>query len=414
MCENIMSEKMSEAISLWDAVYKNRAPWLSGNIHSLNLASAVCSEIARLIAIELKISVTGSSRAEFLEKSINRILPRLRAEIEYACACGGMIMKPYIKGGEMNVDFIPPNSFIPTAISSDGAVTAADFIQKAQNKGKYLTRLESHSLGGNTYTIRNRAFISDDRYNPGKEISLSESEIWADMSESVSISNISRPLFVYFRVPCANNIEPDSPFGVSVFSRAVELMEQADRQYSRLIWEYESGERALYLDETAFRRDKNGKPVLPDKRLYKTINSGENDLFHDWSPVIRDESILRGLDSILVKIEDACGLSRGTFSRTDTQAKTATELKILRQRSYSVITDMQKALRSSLEELLCVMNIWCELSGTGGSGKYGTGFEFDDSIICDTEKEFEQKMKLVSAGIMSKEEFRAWYFGEEK
>ena len=88
-------------------------------------------------------------------------------------------------------------------------------------------------------------------------------------------------------------------------------------------------------------------------------------------------------------------------------------MKILRQRSYATITDMQNALKNALEELLSVMNIWCELAGIGESGKYNVGFEFDDSIVCDSSEEFEQKLNLVSAGIMSRDEFRRWYFGED-
>lgn len=410
--QSIMSEKMKNAVNLWDNIYKNHAPWISDSIHSLNLGASICSEIARLTTIELKISVTGSKRADFLSSVIDSITPHIRRQFEYACAKGGVIMKPYVSENNIFIDFIQPDAFIPTAVSPHETITSAAFIQTAQQNGKFLTRLENHSLNKNTYTIQNTAFISDNPYTLGKEISLGESGIWNGMAKSVTLKNINRPLFVYLKMPCANNIDPFSPFGVSVFSRAVDLIKEADRQYSRLLWEFQSGERALYLDETAFKRDKNGKPILPDKRLYKTINSGENELFHDWSPVMRDENILRGLDSILAKVEDLCGLSRGTFSKSDTQAKTATELKIMRQRSYSTITDMQKALQNALEDLLSVMNIWCELSGIGAQGQYNAAFEFDDSIICDTDTEFEQKISLVKAGIMDKSEFRSWYFGE--
>lgn len=410
--QSVMSEKMKNAVALWDNLYRNNAPWLSENTRSLNLAASICSEIARLTTIELKISVTGSSRADFLSKAVDMIAPHIRRQFEYACAKGGLIIKPYVSENNISADFIQPDAFIPTAVSQHGTITSAVFIQTVPQNGKFLTRLEEHSLEHNIYFIRNTAFISNDPYNLGREISLEASGIWRGMSKSVTLENIRRPLFVYLKMPCANNIDPSSPFGVSVFSRAADLIKEADKQYSRLLWEFQSGERALYLDETAFKRDKNGKPLLPDRRLYKTINSGENELFHDWSPVMRDENILRGLDSILAKIEDMCGLSRGTFSKSDTYAKTATELKILRQRSYSTIADMQKCLHNALEELISVMNIWCDLSGIGGCGQYNTAFEFDDSIICDTETEFEQKLALVNAGIMSKDEFRTWYFGE--
>ena len=38
-------------------------------------------------------------------------------------------------------------------------------------------------------------------------------------------------------------------------------------------------------------------------------------------------------------------------------------------------------------------------------------FEFDDSIIADRKREFDERLALVQAEIMSKEEMREWYFG---
>jgi len=412
--DSIISDDMKEAITLWRNMYENKAPWTGGNIKSMNIASAICSEIARLTVIELKISVGGSLRGEYIQRQMDKILPSLRNKLELACALGSIAIKPYIKGKSMYFDFVAPDRFFPKSVNENGEITEAVFVQRLNRGGRFFTRLESHFLKNNRYIIENTVFVSNSEYDTGREITLAESGIWTDMSQRLIIENIKTPLFTVFKVPFANTVDINSPLGVSVFSRATELIEEADKQFSRLLWEYESGERALYLDETAFKRDKTGKPLLPDKRLYRMINSGEGELFKDWSPQIRDESINRGLDSILIKIEDICGLARGTFSKADITAKTATELKITRQRSYSTICDMQKALKFSLEKVIEIIDIWCDIYHIVERGEYSSGFEFDDSIICDTDKEFEQKLELTRMGIMSNEEFRMWYFGEDK
>ena len=46
--EVAISSAMSEAISLWTQLYENKAPWLGGNVKSLNLAATVAAEIARI------------------------------------------------------------------------------------------------------------------------------------------------------------------------------------------------------------------------------------------------------------------------------------------------------------------------------------------------------------------------------
>lgn len=80
------------------------------------------------------------------------------------------------------------------------------------------------------------------------------------------INNIEKPLFVYVKVPRANNIDPASPLGASVYSRAIEIIEQADRQYSRILWEYEATEAAVHASADLFDTDKKGKPVMPQGR----------------------------------------------------------------------------------------------------------------------------------------------------
>jgi hypothetical protein len=45
------------------------------------------------------------------------------------------------------------------------------------------------------------------------------------------------------------------------------LIESADRQWSDLLWEFESGQRALYVDALAFGKDADG--------YYIKVNTGE-------------------------------------------------------------------------------------------------------------------------------------------
>ena len=96
------------------------------------------------------------------------------------------------------------------------------------------------------------------------------------------------------------------------------------------MWEYEATEAAIDANEDMFASDLAGRPVLPEgkERLYRVNyidpkQAGDN-LFKIYSPVIRDESYIRGLNEHLRKIEDKTGLSRGTFSDPhDDTARTA-------------------------------------------------------------------------------------------
>jgi A118 family predicted phage portal protein len=114
-----------------------------------------------------------------------------------------------------------------------------------------------------------------------------------------------------------------------------------------------------------------------------------------------------------MRIEDVVGFSRGTISeQTTAEAKTATELKILKQRSYSANKDIQRALEKALKDTVYIMDAYCTLYKITPSGEYEISFEWDDSILVDRDSELDNRLRLVSGGLSSKLETRMWYFGE--
>ena len=405
--------KMTEAIKLWKAMYDGEAYWIGGKAKSLNLPSAIASETARLVTMEMKSNIRGGVRAEYLEEQYQGVVENLRGFVEYGCASGGLILKPFVSGRKILVDFAQAGDFLPVEFDSSGRITGAVFVDRVYEEDKVYTRLEYHRMDKGEYEIRNVAYCSKNRASLGKEIALEQVEKWENLTAQVRMKNVEQPLFAYFKMPVANTVDSESPLGVSIYARAVELIEEADRQYSRLIWEFESGERALYVSDTAFRRDKSGNIRFPDKRLYRAID-GAPELFEDWTPTIREQSILNGLDNILMKVEDSCGLARGTFSNPQTEVRTATELKIMRQRSYATVVDTQKALKRALEDLIGAMNIWVDLYQLAPDGIYEVSFEFDDSIASDRQAEFAERQQLLTMGVLQPWEMRAWYLGEDE
>ena len=191
-------------------------------------------------------------------------------------------------------------------------------------------------------------------------------------------------------------------------------------QYSRLLWEYEAGEMAVNVDRDAFQwlndtedTDK-GKSKLGkmQQRLYRQIDVNQEELFQPYSPSLRDTNYSQGLNLILMRIEDAVGLSRGTISDATAEAKTATELRILKQRSYQANADIQQSLETALKDVIYAMNVYCDLYEITADGDYDMSFEWDDSILVDVEQELNKRIMLMQNGLTSKLEVRKWYFGE--
>lgn len=446
-------------------------------IASLGLPAFIASEKARMVTLEMKSEITtptelteepnpdykpptedengniivsgekptivtekpisDTSRADYLQSQYVKAVEQLRPQVEYGIAKGGLVIKPYVIldvpeiEGEMaqpkiEYDFTQADDFYPLAFNGSGEIIEAAFVQSKIDKNTIYRRLEYHKLVGNTVIIQNRAYESNnvqhintfDDENLGKEISLTDVPEWADIQPETRIQNVDRLLFAYFKMPEANTVDPHSPLGVSGYSRAVGLIKEADKQYSRILWEYEATEAAIDIDRDALAEvyDNQGNvhsinPTL-QARLFRPVDLGESNTYNPFLPTIRDVSLINGLNNILMRIEDVCALSRGTISDVAAEARTATELKILKQRSYSANADIQHALEKALKDLVYIMNVYCTVYNITPEGEYDISFEWDDSILTDVDSELSKRITLMQNGLASKVETRMWYFGE--
>lgn len=388
-------------------------------------------------------------RAKFLNAQYVKLKDALRIQLEYGIAKGGLVIKPYLVKKtlstthqevdevtkeakeifdteyEFEFDYIQANEFYPLAFSSGGQMTEAAFIQRKIDKDTIYSRLEYHKLENNVVTVINKAYKAQTPTTGradylGEEVPLSEVPEWAMLSPETSISGVNRLLFAYFKMPEANTIDTHSPLGVSGFDKVKGLIAEADRQYSRLLWEFEGGELAIDIDRNAltWMNDPNNPDASHSvmaklqNRLYRKVDLNEDNTYEVFSPQLRDVSLINGLNCILMRIEDGAGISRGTLSDVVSEAKTATELRMLRVRSYETNAHIQKATEKMLKDVIYVMNVYCDLYDVTPEGEYEVSFEWDDSIINDTDTELTKRMILVQNGISSKLETRMWYFGE--
>lgn len=434
-----LSTEMTTALDNWYRLYLNKADWLeSDKVKSMNLPAFISSEIARQIVLEMKWNITGKAadgstqdvsgdpvsnpRSEYLKAEFEKLTEALRQKLEQGCAAGGMIIKPYpnIEDGHIYFDWTMDWAFYPLAFDDDGNLSDV-IIPDTFTEGKIIyTRLERHTVVKDGVKITQRAFKSNMKDTIGTEIDLSEVDRWAALQPEATVKNTEGPLFGWYKVATANNIDVDSPLGASVFSKAVGVIKEADFQYSRLLWEFEGSELAIDVDPTALRPKKtaDGKMETPhlNERLFRQvdIDKGDRDLYEVFSPQIRDGSLLNGLNQLLIRVEDLCGLSRGTLSDANVDARTATELKIIKQRSYATVSDNQAALEHCLKAVIRAMDVYATTYNLAPAGEYDVSFEWDDSILTDTDAQLNERLMLMNAGVIGKAEMREWYLGETK
>ena len=423
-----ISKKMSTAIYQWGKMYTNEAPWVKGDIKSLGIPASICTEMARLVTMESKIVISGSARADMIAQYMEPFLCNLSRYVEYACSTGGISFKPYMDGKGIAVDVTKAGYFYPVSFDSAENITGVIFPEFKRVGKKLFTRLEYQQFVDENYRIINKAFVSrqaqvknDNVINLGQEISLEEIPEWENIEPYVEFRNADRTLFSYFKIPVANNIDPESPLGVSIYARAADQIRDADEQYGAALWEYRSKETAIQATSEFFKHDRQGNAIMPKGKERQYVDMGNNvtdtdgkPFFNVYSPEIRDESFFNGYNKIIQKVEFNSGLAYGTLSDHQVVDKTAEEIKMSKQRSYSTVKAIQNKLGDALRVLVNAIDAWITIENLAPPGNVNLAMSWDDSLVTDKKAEREQDLQDLAAGIMQAYEYRMKWYGEDE
>lgn len=418
--DSSISDEMENAMLLWYNMYKNKPPWLTRKKKSLNLPVLICREMARQILLEVKWTVSAGKdadgeyisnpRTEFISKEFERVMRELPHNLEHGLASGGLIVKPYVKDQHICFDWTTAWEYFPISYSDDRRLTDVVLRDVYVNGNTYYTRLERHREQDGRIIVTQKAFRSFSENHIGTEVPLSEVPQWAELRPETVIENTDGQLLGLFQTACANNVDINSPMGVSIYSAAADTIKEADQQYGRLLWEYKGGTMRVFADITAMK-EKNKLPDSEDS-LFWGFNAEKEDLFHEHAPALRDSSYITGLNQILMRIEDQVGLSRGTLSDMNVDSRTATELIINKQRTYATTKSNQDMLECCLRDVIRVIDKYATLYGLAPAGDYEVSFEWDDSIIVDKQQQMNEWLTMHNAGAMGLVELRMRQFGE--
>ena len=406
-----LTDAMIERIELWAKMNQGNAPWVDDYVSSLRLEQGICREFANVCLNEMETSVSNDKLDEIYQEAISSLNENLQSGL----ALGSFIIKPL---GGSEVEYVTADKFIPINFDSRGRLVDVIFIEtKKEKENSYYYRFERHKLDEIGLLITNKAYHSASNTTIGKQVPLSTIDEWANLPEEIYYPGVEKPDFGYYRNPIKNDID-GSFCGVSIFDSAIDLIKKADKQFGRLEWEFESGERVIHVDIAAMQPQATidgGRTTwkMPElnKRLYKGLNlqPGQNEeLYKEYSPEFRDENIINGLNAMLRRIEFNVSLSYGDLSDAQYVEKTATEIKTAKKRKYNMVTAIQKNLKDCLEDLVYALAFYNALTKSG----YEFICNFKDSILVDEEAEREQDRQDVAMGVLGRDEYRAKWHNE--
>lgn len=465
-------------IFIWKALYRGyykdwhlvpvvtvgAKPGQTRQLFRLNTAKAISAELASLVwGEEAQFSVSTNGWVEqrnedgvvtnpdplkgFVEDVLrkNAFGEKLQELIEQGLALGGATIKVWAEPDRRGVvdsenseparvirlGYCMADQFVPLAWDN-ARVTEGVFISRRARKGWYYTRLEWHRWNGETYVITNELYKSEMQRGAmagqnqdilGIRCPTTELQEMFPGLEPETVVPVEESLFSYFRTPIANNIDDNSPLGVSIYANALETLHAIDICYDSFVTEFRLGKKKIIVPARFLRAvvdPQTGRQVRyfdPNDETYVGVADDDGTAgVHDISVELRVEEHVAALNALLSILCLQIGFSANTFSFDEHQGgiKTATEVVSENSKTFKTVRTVQNQLRPTLEHM--VRNIidvailyGMEWEGQSVERLAAGGWEvkvtFDDGVTQDRQTNLNEGVMLVGAGLLSKYKF---------
>ena len=422
-------------------------------LYRMNVAKAISSEMASLVWGEectVNVSINGFESTDerpdplnlFVQKVLakNAFREKMQESIEEGLALGGSALKVWAEakhdenGNEipetrkLMIGYAMADQFVPT--SWDNAkVSEGVFVSRVAKDGYYYTRLEWHKWNGLTYVITNELYRSEIQKGtaPGETqdilgVRYPLAEIYPYLDEETEVP-VEESLFSYWRTPIANNLDDNSPLGMSIYGNALETLHALDICYDSFVREFRLGKKRIIVPARAVRSvvdPQTGRLVRyfdANDETYEALASDTPDdlKITDNSVELRVEEHVSAINAFLSILCLQTGFSAGTFTFDQHGGlKTATEVVSENSKTYKTIKTVQNQLRPAIEHLvrnIIDVAILYEMDFEGipvaqlAAPGYNINITFDDGVTQDRQTNINEGVMLVGAGLLSKYTF---------
>lgn len=424
------------------------------DIETMGIAKAVCAELSGLIWSE-QCEVHVSTGKEFKENETdplddfiqevlkdNNFFIKMQEHIEQSMALGGGALKVWaeadhdengnpIAGTEhIELGYAMADQFVPIAWTN-AKVTEGVFISREAKNGYYYTRLEWHKWNGKTYVIENDLYRSDLNKKVPNEEGVMEpqdilgfryplNEIYPFLNEHTDINGVEDSLFSYYRTAIANNVDDNSPLGVSIYANALATLHALDICYDSFMREFVLGKKRIIVPSSAIKSivdPETGEFCRyfdANDEVYEALSLDDTEQMkiQDNSVELRVDEHVSAINAFLSTLCLQLGFSAGTFTFDKaTGLKTATEVISENSKTYKTIKSHQLQIKEAIERLvkgiINVAQIYdIQYNGVSISSLVSDDLEinviFDDSILQDRQTNINEGIMLMNNGVMSK------------
>lgn len=374
-------------------------------IDDINFNSIFSNKLANYVINDSNVNLDGeNARTELLNNTIQSMWKKAKKITSMGFGYGGVIIVPYVKGGKIYYSIVPQSRLTIDMTDGDtitGATVLAERkeIQKQIGDPDVYIRWTNYKVENGNITILQQ--FSDEE---GKQIPVPD--FWKNIQEKQVITGVDRVLFGYIKSP-VNNRKSNDMYGVPITYGCDATIAEIKETMKQLLKEYKLKEVFVGADSTMF----DGKDALPKNGLFKKIDAGQDTFFEVFDPAFRP--FTDRLEELYRRLEHEIGTSAGILSQVNTQNATATEIKRSMYDTFTLVDDMRSNIEKAMEDFTYSANVLANAYNLSPQGEYELGFDWDYSLLEDSQEAFTQLVTAQSKGIISDAELRQFIKPDE-
>lgn len=226
--------------------------------YKLGMAKTVCEDWANLLLNE-KVSIKAGKYSEQLSKILryNNFSKQGNQLIEKAFALGtGAFVEYKDANDRVIIDYIRADMIYPLSWDN-GDVTECAFGTSRMLDGKEVIYLQLHRFGKTEDGENDEQYYIENVYIDAK--SGKETDTPEDIEELVSTGS-TEPLFQIVAPNICNNIDLDSPLGISVYANGIDEVKGCDLTYDSYMNEFVLGRKRIMvpISQARVQMEKDG------------------------------------------------------------------------------------------------------------------------------------------------------------
>ena len=373
-------------------------------IDSINFNAIFSNKLANYVINDSNINITGENkRVDLLNNVTQSMWKKAKKITSMGFGYGGVIIVPYVKGGKIYYSIVPQNRLTIDMTEGENITGATVLAEKKVIQGtigtKTYLRWTNYQVDNGNITITQQ--FSDEE---GKQIPVPE--FWKNILDKQTITGVDRVLFGYIKSP-VNNRKGNDKYGVPITYGCEDTIAEIKETMKQLFREYKLKEAFVGADSTMF----DGRDALPANGLFKKVDAGDDSFWEVFDPAFRPYT--DRLQELYKRLEHEIGTSAGILSEVQTQNATATEIRRAMYDTFTIVDDMRSNIEKAMEDFLYSANVLANAYNLTPQGDYEVSFDWDYSLLEDSQETFNQLIVAQSKGIVSEVEVRQFIKPDE-